>query len=38
MAKQTPKTASAQDNPKTDPADSSNKIKDPDQWTTAASR
>lgn len=28
------KTASAQDNPKTDPKDVSNQIKDPDQWTT----
>ena len=28
------KTASAQDNPKTDPKDASNQIKDPDQWTT----
>lgn len=28
------KTAAAQDNPKTDPKDVSNQIKDPDQWTT----
>ena len=34
MAKASDKTAAAQDNPKTDPKDSSNQIKDPDQWTT----
>ena len=44
MAKATEKTAAdkpapeeraaAQDNPKTDPKDVSNQIKDPDQWTT----
>ncbi|MFB0487645.1 hypothetical protein ABIE45_000231 [Methylobacterium sp. OAE515] len=28
------KAAAASDNPKTDPKDSSNQIKDPDQWTT----
>lgn len=29
-------TAAAQDNPKTDPKDASNRIKDPDQWTTGS--
>jgi hypothetical protein len=29
-----PKAASPQENPKTDPKDASNQIKDPDQWTT----
>ena len=28
------KAAASQDNPKTDPKDVSNQIKDPDQWTT----
>jgi Protein of unknown function (DUF3072) len=28
------KATAASDNPKTDPKDSSNQIKDPDQWTT----
>ena len=33
-AKTAQRTAAAQDNPKTDPGDASNRIKDPDQWTT----
>lgn len=31
---ETEKTTTAQDNPKIDPKDVSNQIKDPDQWTT----
>ena len=34
MAKASDKTAAAQDNPKANPTDASNQIKDPDQWTT----
>ena len=34
MTKTAQKNAPAQDNPKTDPKDASNRIKDPDQWTT----
>lgn len=34
MAKSTTKDAAQAENPKTDPKDVSNQIKDPDQWTT----
>ncbi|WP_457108298.1 DUF3072 domain-containing protein [Methylobacterium sp. P5_C11] len=33
-SKSDPKAAASRDNPKTDPKDVSNQIKDPDQWTT----
>ncbi|MDP4026732.1 DUF3072 domain-containing protein [Methylobacterium sp. NEAU 140] len=36
MAKAAEKSAPAAQNPKTDPKDTSNQIKDPDQWTTGA--
>ena len=34
MSKASAKSDTTQDNPKTDPKDVSNQIKDPDQWTT----